>query len=300
VRWALGQTDGHDRYRAGHIPGAVYVDLDRELAAPPSAATGRHPLPDAAAFQAAARRWGVTASSPTVVYDALGAMSAARAWWLLRWAGHTDVRILDGGWPAWVDAGLPVQAGEPDGVVPGDFVAVPGAMPVVDADGAVAVAARGILLDARAAERYRGDVEPIDARAGHIPGALSAPTSGNLTVSGRFLPDADLRARFAALGLVSGPPGEMSPPRAAGPGVARRDCRPGGSGELADVVGDEAHEVTGVATGQAGAVAVYCGSGVTAAHEIAALAAIGVTAALYPGSWSQWAADTTRPVAIGQ
>lgn len=251
VRWALGRTDGHEQYLAGHVPGAVYVDLDTELAAPPSAAQGRHPLPAVEDLEQAARRWGLDEGRAVVVYDDAGGTSAARAWWLLRWAGVRDVRILDGGLAAWTAGGYAAEAGE---VVPepGDVVLVPGALPTVDADGAAAVAAAGVLLDARAAERYAGRVEPVDPRAGHVPGARSAPTAQNLGPDGRFL-DADaLTARFAALGV---------PADAAAP------------------------------------VAVYCGSGVTAAHEIAALASIGVDAALYPGSWSQWSSDPARPVA---
>lgn len=252
VRWALGMTDGHERYLAGHLPGAVYVDLESELAASPSPSEGRHPLPSTAELQDSARRWGVRASSRVVVYDTVGGTSAARAWWLLRYFGVADVRILDGGLPAWVRAGLPVEPGEVRRER-GDVVLHPGHLPVLDADGAAEVADEGVLLDARAAERYRGEVEPVDPRAGHLPGAVSAPTTDNLGPDGCFLPDDALRERFADLGLSSD--GEM-------PGV-------------------------------------YCGSGVTASHEVAALATIGVTAALYPGSWSQWSSDPALPVATG-
>jgi thiosulfate/3-mercaptopyruvate sulfurtransferase len=252
VRWALGMTDGRAQYLAGHLPGAVYVDLETELASAPSAADGRHPLPSAASFQEAARRWGVRSDSRVVVYDAVGGTSAARAWWLLRYFGVPEVRILDGGLPAWERAGLPVEGGE---VVhaSGDLVVEPGNLPVLDVDDASELARNGVLLDARAAERYRGEVEPVDPRAGHVPGAISAPTTGNLGADGCFLDDVALRERFDALGV-------------------------GGGGEQ---------------------VGVYCGSGVTASHEVAALAAMGVTAALYPGSWSQWSNDAGRPVATG-
>jgi len=255
VRWALGRTDGHERYLAAHVPGAVYVDLDTELAAPPSPAAGRHPLPDVADLERAARRWGVREGGAVVAYDDAGGTSAARAWWLLRWAGVRDVRILDGGLPAWTTAGYGVEPGEvtPE---PGDVVLVPGALATLDADGAAALADDGVLLDARAAERYAGRVEPVDPRAGHVPGAVSAPTAENLGPDGRFLDGTTLAARFAALGVP--------------------------------VAGD-----------QDAAVGVYCGSGVTAAHEVAALAAVGVDAALYPGSWSQWSNDPARPVATG-
>lgn len=251
VRWALGVTDGRERYLAGHVPGAVYVDLEADLAAPPSPARGRHPLPDPDDLQAAARRWGVRGDRGVVVYDAVGGTSAARAWWLLRWAGHADVRILDGGLDAWERAGLATAAGDVR-AEPGDLVVVPGALPVLDADAAADLATSGVLLDARAGERYRGEVEPVDPRAGHVPGAVSAPTTGNLATDGAFLDEPALRARFDALGAADGR-----------------------------------------------AVGVYCGSGVTAAHEVAALATLGVEAALYAGSWSQWSNDPARPVATG-
>lgn len=253
VRWTLAEPDGRDAYRSGHIPGAVYVDLDRDLADHSAAGEGRHPLPTEAAFTAAMRRWGLREGDAVVVADDAGGMSAARAWWLLRHAGWPDVRLLDGGLAAWLAAGLPLETGD---VVPepGDAVARFGAMPVVDLDEADALASAeaGVLLDARAAERYRGEVEPIDPRAGHIPGAVSAPTAGNLDDAGRFLPPDALRARFDALGADGRRP-----------------------------------------------VAVYCGSGVNAAHEIAALAVAGVEAALYPGSFSQWSNRPERPVTTG-
>lgn len=257
VRWALGDPHGRDHYRESHLPGAVYVDLDTELAAhPDTPLAGRHPLPEVADLQAAARRWGVRTADPVVVYDATGGQAAARAWWLLRWAGHRDVRLLDGGIPRWISAGHPVEAGEVsgDGDDDGDVVLVGGQLPVLSADEAAALARTGLLLDARAAQRYRGEIEPVDPRAGHIPGAVSAPTADNLGPDGLFRDTAALRARFAALGIRA---------------------------DAVDRVG------------------VYCGSGVTAAHEAAALAALGVEAALYPGSWSAWSSDPNRPVATG-
>jgi thiosulfate/3-mercaptopyruvate sulfurtransferase len=251
VRWALGDPHGREHYLAGHLPGAVFAGLETELAGPPSAAAGRHPLPELADLQAAARRWGIGRDTAVVAYDDTGGLAAARAWWLLRWAGLADVRLLDGGLGAWLRAGLPLQTGEirPE---PGDLVLTGGALPVLDADGAAALARHGVLLDARAGERYRGETEPIDPRAGHVPGAVSAPTTASLDADGRFLPPDVLRARFAALGADGARP-----------------------------------------------VGVYCGSGVTAAHEIAALNLAGLEAALYPGSWSQWSADPGRSVATG-
>ena len=248
VRWRLDRPDGRPEYLAGHLPGAVFVDLEGELAAPPSAAEGRHPLPDPADLQAAARRWGIHDGDTVVAYDDLGGMSAARAWWLLADAG-VDVRLLDGGLAAWRGAGLPLETGErtPE---PGDVVLTPGLLPVVGQASLDPFA--GVLLDARAGERYRGEVEPVDPRAGHIPGAVSAPTAANLDADGRFLPSEVLRRRFEELGV-----------------------RPGSR------------------------VAAYCGSGVTAAHEVVALLRAGITPALYPGSWSQWSNREGAPVATG-
>ncbi|MFG2607054.1 sulfurtransferase [Streptomyces sp. NPDC048514] len=255
VRWQLSLAraagapafDGRAAHAAGHIPGAVFVDLDRELAAPPGA-NGRHPLPDVAEFGAAMRRAGVSSSRPVVVYDGGQGWAAARAWWLLRWTGHPDVRVLDGGLPSWEgELSTDVPAG-----AEGDFTPVPGAVGRVDADGAAELARTGVLLDARAGERYRGEVEPIDPVGGHIPGAVSAPTTENVGPDGRFLPAAELQDRFKALGV-------------------RADTE----------------------------VGVYCGSGVSGAHEVLALAVAGIPAALYVGSWSEWSADPSRPVAVG-
>ncbi|MEV6958199.1 sulfurtransferase [Streptomyces sp. NPDC051207] len=255
VRWQLSVArangepafDGRAEYAAGHLPGAVFVDLDRELAGAPGAG-GRHPLPDLAVFGAAMRRAGVSARRPVVAYDGGQGWAAARAWWLLRWAGHPNVRVLDGGLPAWrgpVETAVPTPA-------EGDFAPVPGAAGLLDADGAAALARSGVLFDARAGERYRGEVEPIDPVGGHIPGAVSAPTTDNVTEDGRFRPAEELRARFTTLGVSEG----------------------------ADV-------------------GVYCGSGVSGAHEVLALAVAGIPAALYVGSWSEWSSDPRRPVAVG-
>jgi thiosulfate/3-mercaptopyruvate sulfurtransferase len=256
MRWRLGGPPGLAGYRAGHLPGAVFVDLDRDLSGPPGAG-GRHPLPAAARFQAAMRRAGVRDGRDVVVYDEADAMAAARGWWLLRYFGHDRVQVLDGGYRAWVAAGQPVATGDGHGT-PGDFTARPGGLPLLDAAGAAGLARHGLLLDARAAERYRGDTEPVDPVAGHIPGAVSAPAGGSLGPDGRFLPPDRLRARFAALAARGG--------------------------------------VTAVAPAGVG---VYCGSGVTAAHEVLALALAGQVAALYAGSWSHWITDPGRPVATG-
>jgi thiosulfate/3-mercaptopyruvate sulfurtransferase len=267
VRWKLAGPPGHGVYLAGHIPGARYVDLDTELAEPLHGATGprgRHPLPDPEDFAAAMRRAGVAAGDPVVVYDDADGMQAARLWWLLRHHGHDDVRVLDGGFAAWKIAGHPVEEGEPGGAAPeGDFTALtPGRFPVLDHAGAAALAAGGLLVDARAAERYRGETEPVDPVAGHIPGAVSAPTTANLAADNRFLREHALVEHFAALG------------------IAKETV------EASDEV----------------VVGAYCGSGVTATHEILALAVAGIDparVALYEGSWSGWTSDPSRPVAVG-
>jgi len=247
VRWRLGGPPGLDSYREGHPPGAVFVDLDRDLAAPPGPA-GRHPLPDPAAFTDAMRGAGVSRDRPVIVYDDRDATAAARGWWLLRYYGHENVRVLDGGYQAWLAAGLPVSDADPAGTR-GDFTARPGHMPVLDAAAAESVARTGLLLDVRTGERYRGEQEPIDPVAGHIPGAVSAPAADNVNPDGTFRTTAELTVRFTALGT--------------------------------------------------GPVGAYCGSGVTAAQEVLALALAGIPAALYVGSWSNWISDPARPVATG-
>ena len=247
VRYRTGGPAGLGEYAAGHIPGAVYVDLDLALAAPPGPG-GRHPLPEVGVFVAAMRRAGVRNDRPVVAYDDWSGQAAGRAWWLLRHHGHADVRVLDGGWSAWVAEGGEVEPGVVE-VPPGDFEAGPGAMPVVEASEVLQVP---VLVDARAAERYRGEVEPIDPVAGRIPGAVNVPTSTNLRADGRFRTAEELRALYAAAGV----------------------------------------------TGDAD-VAAYCGSGVTAIHDILALEIAGIRAALYPGSWSGWITDPERPVETG-
>ncbi|EMY33281.1 3-mercaptopyruvate sulfurtransferase [Arthrobacter crystallopoietes BAB-32] len=250
VRWALGDPDGHKHYLAGHIPGAVFVDLETGLAAPPAQGLGRHPLPEPAAFEEAAREWGINTYDTVVAYDDVGGVSAARLWWLLRDGGFDDVFLLDGGLAAWRQAGFELETGEECPSL-GDVRLEPGHMPLLRLDEMEAFPGTGVLLDARAGERYRGEKEPVDPKAGHIPGALSAPTTENLGTGARFLPAAELRARFRSLGVAHGKP-----------------------------------------------IAVYCGSGISAAHEIAALAHAGLEAALFPGSWSQWS-QLDLPVAVG-
>lgn len=204
VRWTLGGPSGEGEYAAGHLPGAVYVDLDRELSGPPGQA-GRHPLPDPERLEQAMRSWGISADTQVVAYDAKTSLSAARAWWILRWAGHSHVRVLDGGLAAWVDAGGSLDTAIPQ-PPPGDAIVRPGSAPSLTADTAADRATSGVLLDARPANRFRGEDETVDPVAGHIPGAISAPGMDQVDDSGRFLPADQLRQRFAALGVtVDGP-----------------------------------------------------------------------------------------------
>lgn len=250
VRYRLGGPAGPEEHGSGHIPSAAYVDLDRDLAAPPGGADGgRHPLPAAEDFAAAMRRCGVRLDRPVVVYDDWSGLAAGRCWWLLRHHGHRDVRLLDGGWQAWRAAGGEVEGGAPE-VRPGNFVASAdaGLDPIAVED----VLDVGVLIDARAAERYRGEEDLMDPVAGHIPGAVNVATSRNVNADGTFRSVEELREIYAAVGAISG----------------------------ADV-------------------GVYCGSGITAVHDIIALELVGVQARLYPGSWSEWAADPSRRVATG-
>ena len=204
VRWALGGPSGVDDFRRGHIPGAHFVDLDRDLSAPPG--PGRHPLPDPASFARAMRRHGVDGSGLVVAYDAATGTSAARAWWLLRYFGHANVALLDGGYAAWVSAGLPVEEGGDRDPEPGDFDATPGGMPLLDAAGAAAMARTGVLIDARAPERFRGETEPVDPVAGHIPGARNLPTQRTEEPDGTFLSPDALRERYEEVGVAPGQP----------------------------------------------------------------------------------------------
>ncbi len=254
MRWTLPEPDGTAAYLAGHVPGAVYVSLDDELTDHSVVGKGRHPLPSGRNLEASARRWGLRTGVPVVVYDDWNRAGSGRAWWVLTAAGIADVRILDGGLAAWTAAGGALQTGSVE-PAPGDVVVTHddlyhGARRTITADEAGDHA--GVLLDARAPERFRGDVEPMDAAAGHIPGALNLPSTRVLAADGTLLPRSELRELFTAQGLT---------------------------------------DVT--------EVGAYCGSGVTAAVTVAALAAAGVDAALFPGSWSEWVSDPNRPVAVG-
>jgi thiosulfate/3-mercaptopyruvate sulfurtransferase len=245
---------GREQYAKAHLPGASFADLLDDLSGPIVAGqTGRHPLPSIESFVARLQGWGIGARSQVVVYDDAGGAFAARLWWMLRWLGHDAVAVLDGGFPAWVAEGRAVI--DTQTIVPhGDFVAQPRAEWLVTARELSTPQSTGQkLFDARAPERFRGDVEPIDPVAGHIPGAENLPFAENLR-DGRFRPPAELRARFAeALG-------DTSPEQAV----------------------------------------VYCGSGVTACHDVLAFAHAGLPLPrLYAGSWSEWITDPARPTTKG-
>jgi thiosulfate/3-mercaptopyruvate sulfurtransferase len=255
VRWYLAGKRGADEYAHGHLPGAVFVDLDGELAAPPERGPGRHPLPSAETFAKLLARLGVGASTTIVAYDDAGGAIAARLWWLLRWFGHGGGRVLDGGLGAWTASGRALVTDVPTIAPAAPLALAPGSTPVVDKHGVRALMARGgVVLDARASERYEGKSEPIDARPGHVPGARSAPFPANLVApGGTFLPATELAARYRAIGALEAPE-----------------------------------------------VACYCGSGVTACHDVLALAIAGRhDVALYEGSWSDWARDASLPAALG-
>jgi thiosulfate/3-mercaptopyruvate sulfurtransferase len=256
-RFSLDDTGrGLRDYMSSHIPGAVYAHLDDDLSGKKiPGKTGRHPLPEIQSFAAILSAWGIDAATQVVVYDdSTGGMSA-RLWWMLNWLGHRNVALLDGGWLSWLLSGLPGRTG-PEYRPARDFEPheIPAAYVGVEHIQEYRKDPRYLILDARNAPRFRGDVEPIDAVAGHIPGAVSAPFEENLSPDGTFLPPGELRRRFER--LMKSVPTEN--------------------------------------------VICYCGSGVTAAHNIVAIAHAGLgMPRLYPGSWSEWITDSARPVATG-
>lgn len=204
VRWRLDRPDGHAEYLGGHVPGAVYVPLGEELATHGEPAEGRHPLPSTATLQSAARRWGLRAGDTVVAYDDAKGLAASRAWWLLRQAG-VDVLVLDGGIRAWKSAGFAVAT---DDVTPepGDVVLAEIGDEALSIDEAAAFPASSVLLDVRAPERYRGETEPLDPVAGHIPGARNLPTGLHLDDDGKIRDHDTVRATFAEVGVKAGTP----------------------------------------------------------------------------------------------
>ncbi len=252
VRWRLGDlpSDGRARYVAGHLPGARHLDLEQVLTGPTDdPRAGRHPLPEVARLEHGLGALGVEAGDEVVVYDEPGSFAAARAWWVLRWAG-IRTRVLDGGLPAWVAAGGPLQQGGEVSWPTTTPTLTTGHLPCLSADEAAGFPDHGVLVDVRAPERFRGEVEPLDPRAGHVPGAVNLPAVRLFTDAGRLPLEEDLRRSLAELGAF-------------------------------------------------GDVAAYCGSGVSAAQAVLALATLDVEAALFAGSWSAWSNDPDRPVATG-
>jgi len=253
---------GRRAYQQGHIPGAIFLDHEYDLAAPRTGRNGRHPLPALADFAALMRLQGLVPARQVVVYDEGGGAFAAHLWWMLRWLGHERVAVLDGGWSAWLDVGgaVATQDGVPN-VTEAQALAHAGwdgeaAMRTVCAQDVVdnLEAKTFVVLDARAPQRFRGEVEPMDPVAGHIPGALNRPASANVTPQGRFKPADQLRAEFQAL--------------------------------LGDCVPTQ--------------VVHQCGSGITACQNLFAMELAGLHGSrLYPGSWSEWCSDPSRPVATG-
>jgi thiosulfate/3-mercaptopyruvate sulfurtransferase len=256
VRWYLDPTRrGRDAYDAGHVPGAVFLDVDRDLTAPGGARggrSGRHPWPPPEQVERVMSAAGISASTMVVAYDDQAGAIAARLWYLLRAHGHERAAVLDGGIAKWKAEGRPLETGEPR-VAPAVFRArlVSGA--VIGKAEMQNRSAQALVLDARAPERYRGDAEPVDPRAGHIPGAVNAPFAANLTSDAVpvFRSPAELRARYTALGALEKEP------------------------------------------------IVYCGSGVTACHDLLALSLAGGRGRLYAGSWSEWSSDPALPTETG-
>ncbi|MDQ6794696.1 MAG: sulfurtransferase [Chloroflexota bacterium] len=249
-RWYLGRPgDGRRAYEAGHIPGAVFVDIDSDLTAPTG--PGRHPMPEAAAFARRMGEVGIGSANDVVVYDDVGGWVASRLWWMLEDLGHSRVAVLDGGYPAWLAAGLPTTT-EIKPLPEARFVpARTFWRRVIDRDTLKPRLGEVLLLDARAGPRYRGESEPIDTVAGHIPTAVSAPSTENLAPDGRHLSAKQLRARFKALGAEAEGPGR------------------------------EGKAVPEVVTS--------CGSGITACHNALAMRIAGLPdPILYPGSYSDW------------
>jgi thiosulfate/3-mercaptopyruvate sulfurtransferase len=242
---------GRRAWQAAHLPGAHYLHLDDDLSGAKTGSNGRHPLPERGALARRLGALGIGSATPVVAYDAQGGPYAARAWWLLCWLGHDDIAVLDGGVAAWRDAGGAMSAQPPQAPTPADYPLRAAVAPTIERAALRAALGRTNLVDARAPERFRGDVEPLDAAAGHIPGARNRFFKDNLAPDGRFKSADALRAEWQPL-------------------AAR------------------------------GALVHYCGSGVTACHNLLATAHAGLgLGTLYAGSWSEWSADLALPQAIG-
>lgn len=246
VRYTPGKSDGFDRYLSAHLPGAIYVDLPTQLSNPNISGKGNSPLPVASDFQKHARHWGLHENSRVVVYDDTNGAPAARAWWVLRWAGLKHVQILDGGLNAWKSRGLPVVTEVVSPLSSGTLQVQEGRLPSLGVDEILDFSRSGVLLDARLASAYS---DPLNPASGHIPGAKSLPASMVLDAQGSLKPANEIRALAKSLGVEKGVP-----------------------------------------------VAAYCGGGVSAALLVYAFAQAGLSAQLYPGSWSEWITDNSRPI----
>jgi len=251
----LADTEAGERaWREAHLPGSHYLHLDRDLSGAKTGRNGRHPLPERNVFAATLGRLGVTPATQVIVLDRQGGPYAARLWWMLRWLGHEAVAVLDGGLQAWAAAGGSVDAAEPAARTGAPYPDRPPLAAITSAEALMAQLGRVKLVDARAGERFRGEVEPLDKAAGHIPGALNRFFKDNLTADGRFKPADTLRGEYLA--LLGG-----------------------------DAAARTVHQ---------------CGSGVTACHNLLAMEHAGLAGSrLYPGSWSEWSADPSRPIARG-
>ena len=249
---SINPYTGQPSFRGERIEGAIDSQAYTDFQSPASFEGGQRPLPEIGTLQEKARAWGLRPESTVVIYDADRSMTAARAWWVLRWAGLPDVRVLDGGFPAWISAGLPVTT-ETTVMKPSEIELSPGHMPEIGADEALRLAREGVLLDARIRPNYIGGKSaPGQPPRGHIPHALSAPAPDNVTDYGNFTDAETLKEMYRVLGADGSKP-----------------------------------------------VGVYCGAGMSAAHSVLALASIGIDAAMYPGSWSAWVSDGSRPVVTG-
>ena len=236
------------------MPGAIYAHLDRDLAGPKSGKNGRHPMPSVETMTERFSRFGIDDRVQVVAYDTSQGQMAARLWWMLRYLGHDAAAVLDGGLQSWKAEGLPLASGR-ESRWPRSFIAHPRDAMRIDLDALERERSEHLLIDARAPERFRGEVEPFDPVKGRIPGARNHPTAASLSAAGRFLPPEDLRARFESI-LGSAP---------------------------------------------VDSVVSYCGSGVTACHNLLAMDVAGLRGArLYPGSWSEWCADERRPFERGE
>lgn len=262
---------GQQQYGEGHIPNAAFFALHEALSGPKFPGSGRHPLPDRDALAQRMRSLGAHNDSMVVVYDAAQSVYAARLWWLLRWCGHEPVKVLDGGYAAWVGAGYPgstASSFRTEEKPPGNFSVRPSLEHIIESDELLQSLEHGqhCVVDARAADRWRGDVEPLDPVAGHIPGALNRPNTQNLRPDGRFKPAEVLREEWLLL------------------------------------MTSQAPKLPAAAGASDGAVLVHsCGSGVSACHNLLAMRLAGLDdeLMLHPGSWSEWCADPKRPVAKG-